>query len=294
MLPEHMPYFCGPRIHHKSNDDESCPHNPSITDDLLTPDTNAAALITAIITSRDVGSTSLLVHPVSFGTFTTPLIASTSASPSHQLYNAKFPLLAHSIARFKWAAYGFNSGHFMSTINKRNLPFNIVLACDPFAYGRALFHNIARCTEVLDGAGALLDHIWVSGQTYPINGYIIHSHRYQASTSSTAFWTLQALIVDNLFLLRKLRLFVAFVHLDHDGCSVTKFVWQLHDGGWIITRTECSFPDYGNSVMGLTSVVIGVHTSTQSKVEPLLFKTPPTCRLLTLASFIWPAFDKPD
>jgi hypothetical protein len=105
---------------------------------------------------------------------------------------------------------------------------------------------------------------------------------------------LQASIVDNLFHLCKLRLFVAFVHPDHDGRSVTKFVRQLHNGGWIITRTECSFPDYGNLVVGLTSVVIGVHTSTQSKVKPLLFKMPPTRRPLTLTSFIWPAFDKPD
>jgi hypothetical protein len=159
MLPEHMPYFRGPRVHHKPNENEPHPHDSPVTNNPPTTDSNAAALLTSIITSRDVGSTSLSIRPVSFGTFDKQPTASTSTSFSHVLYNSDLPILAHSIARFKWAAYGFNSGHFVSTITKRNLPFDIVLACDPFAYGRALFHDIARCTNVFDGASALLNHI---------------------------------------------------------------------------------------------------------------------------------------
>jgi hypothetical protein len=165
---------------------------------------------------------------------------------------------------------------------------------NPFAYGRALFHEVARCSDVFDGANALLDHIRASGQSYSIDGYLIHSHRYLASESTTVFWTLQASIVENLFNLRRLRIFVAFVHPDHDGRSVSKFVRQLHIGGWVITRTDALFPDFGDSVVGTVSVIIGIHTSTQSKVDPLLFQTPPTRRPLTLASFIWPAFNKPE
>ncbi len=72
----------------------------------------------------------------------------------------------------------------------------------------------------------------------------------------------------------------------------TKFVHQLYPGGWVISCTTCLFPDYGDSVVGNATVIVGVHDSTQSKVEPLLFKTPPSCHPFTLSSFIWPPFNK--
>jgi hypothetical protein len=106
--------------------------------------------------------------------------------------------------RFRWAVYGFNSGHFISTIEQRNLPFLIVLACDPCAHGRALFNEVVKRPNVLHGAGALLNHIRALGDTSPIDGYIIHSHCYQSSEPSMAFWSLQASIIENLFTIRKL------------------------------------------------------------------------------------------
>ncbi len=39
-------------------------------------------------------------------------------------------------------------------------------------------------------------------------------------------------------------------------------------------------------------VLIGIHNSTQSKVDPLMFKMPPTRRPCPLSSFIWQLFDK--
>jgi hypothetical protein len=35
--------------------------------------------------------------------------------------------------------YGFNSGHFISSIWSLGLPFNITLSADPFVNGRSLF-----------------------------------------------------------------------------------------------------------------------------------------------------------
>ncbi len=55
---------------------------------------------------------------------------------------------------------------------------------------------------------------------------------------------------------------------------------------------KCSFPDYGNSVIGTMTVVVGVHTNTQSKVNALLFWTLPTHRPLPLAAFVWQPFNK--
>jgi hypothetical protein len=103
-----------------------------------------------------------------FSTFHTPKSASMD-QPAQELYNSEFPALAYSVTRFRWAVYGFNSGHFMSTIKARNLPFSIVLACDPYAHGHPLFNEVAKCQNVLHGASALLDNIRPSGNASPID-----------------------------------------------------------------------------------------------------------------------------
>jgi hypothetical protein len=55
------------------------------------------------------------------------------------LYNSKLTRAASMLAHFDWAVYGFNSGHFLLTIKEHGYPFHVVLACDPFVNGRALF-----------------------------------------------------------------------------------------------------------------------------------------------------------
>ena len=164
MKPEHMPYYRGPRIPVKH-----CPSGTS-TDD-TTVDIDANALLTTIVTQGDCGPTSLGIHPFHVGTFNTIPPAQTRRN-----YNAEFPALAYCATMFSWAIYGFNSGHFVSTIEGRNLPFRIVLGCDPFEYGRSLFGEFAKCPIVLPSAASLLDHIRGSGNQGHIDGYIIHSH----------------------------------------------------------------------------------------------------------------------
>ena len=89
-------------------------------------------------------------------------------------------------------------------------------------------------------------------------------------------------------------LFVAFVYPDHDKHSITKFVTRLHPQGWIILKSVCSFPDYVDLAIGTCSVLIGIHNSTQSKVEPLLFWMPPTWHPLLLSLFICQPFNVSD
>ncbi len=249
--------------------------------------------MTQIVTLGKLGFTSLSHRPIRFGTF------SSSDAPDTKpilrvFYNSELPAIAYSASHFPWAVYGFNSGHFVSTIEQRNLPFSIILACDPYAHGRALFHEVAKCLTVLPSTGTLLDHIRASGNASPINGDLIHSHRYQSSKPTTTFWLLQASVVEQLYAIRKLHLFIAFIHPDHDGCSVTKFVTRLHPQSWIISKLVCSFPNYGDLVVGTCSVLIGNHNCTQLKVEPLLFCMPPTWRSLSLSSFIWQPFNVSD
>ena len=201
------------------------------------------------------------------------------------------PALAYRASHFIWALYGFNSGHFPSTIVKRNLPFRVVLACDPWESNQALLHEFVHCPTILPSASALLDHIRASGDQGPIDGYLIHSHRYQNSEPATAFWSIQASIITQLRIIRRLNLFVAFVHPDHDGRLVSKFVKTLTLSGWVISSTKISFPDLGDSIIGTTNILVGIHDSTQSKVEALSFRTPPSPRPLPLAAFIWEPFN---
>jgi hypothetical protein len=95
-----------------------------------------------------------------------------------------------------------------------------------------------------------------------------------------------------LWIIQQLNLFVAFVHPDHDGRPVFKFSSQLKSSGWVLSMTKCFFPDFGNSITGRALLIVGVHDSTQSKVEPVLFRIPPSPRPLPLAAFIWQQFNK--
>ena len=104
---------------------------------------------------------------------------------------------------FSWAVYGFNSGHFLLAISKRNLPFSVVLACDPFEYSHTLFHKFSACPTVLPSVGALLDHILASGEQVLLDGYLIHSHCYQTNEPAMAFWGIHASIVIQLWLIWK-------------------------------------------------------------------------------------------
>jgi hypothetical protein len=245
--------------------------------------------MTTILTQGDIGHTSLSIRPFQVGTFN-----SMPLGPSGANYNSDIPALAYRATTFSWAVCGFNSGHFASTVEKWNLPFQVVLACDPFEYGCALFHEFVCCPTVLHSATSLLDHIRGSGDQGHIHGYLIHSHRYQSSEPTSIFWGLQASIVQQLQLIRHLRLFVAFVHLDHDSRSVSKFISNLTSCGWVLSTTKCTFPDLGDSVVGILSIIVGIHDSTQSKVAPLEFRFPPSPKPLPLAAYIWTPFDKRD
>jgi hypothetical protein len=129
-LPEHMPYYRGPRIVAAPND--ALP--PAASND------TTAAFTMAAITSSDP-TTPLSNHPIRFGEFQSS-IHNAMEMDSRQLYNSEYPVFAFRASQFVWAVYCFNSGHFASTISKRNLPFSISLACDPFAYGHALFNSL--------------------------------------------------------------------------------------------------------------------------------------------------------
>ncbi len=159
-----------------------------------------------------------------------------------------------------------------------NLPFNVVLACDPFANGCTLFQEFTHCPTILSGAPALLDHARGSGVTSQLMGYIIHSHCYTSHKPTSCFWELQASIVTQLCLIHLLAIVVAFVHPDHNGRAVSLgFVSRLRRDGWLFSNSAIHYPNYGDSVTGSCCLLVGVHSNTKATCAPIEFKMPPAC-----------------
>jgi hypothetical protein len=199
------------------------------------------------------------------------------------------------LAHFDWAIYGFNSGHFWSTIQERGLPFRVVLACNPFVHGRALLHELLRCKIITNSAPALLDHIRDSGMTMKLMGYLIHSHCYSSLEPTSRFWEVQCNIVRQLQIIWLLLIIIAFVHPDHDCRAVSQsFVCRLSAEGWVITDIPIFFPNFGDSLAGHCWLIVAVHTNTETKCEAFALITPPSVPPWLVASFILAPFNTPE
>ena len=144
------------------------------------------------------------------------------------------------------------------------MPFRVVLACNLYSNGRALFWSMTLCKHVLDGVSLVLDHIWCSGITSKLTGYIIHLQQQSSTEPTKQFWDIQSQIVTQLRITRALLLVVAFVHPDHDNRAVSlTFGKTLASDRWIITNTNVLYHDYGNSIVGSCWLLIAVHSNTK-------------------------------
>jgi hypothetical protein len=270
-----MPYYRGPQIKHPV---EPC------ADDIDHQNTLAATAVNFTSVNSIIS-----IQPVQFGTFANPAPV---MPDKHHNYNDEFPVFALSVTWVNWAVYSFNSGHFALSISTRNLPFHVILACNPFVYRCTLFKEFTKCPCILSSANVLLDHIRGSSDQSPIDGYMIHSHWFQSSEPTTTFWSLQTSIVTQLHIIRLLSLFVAFVHPDHDGRSVSRFVSNLSKTGWVTSSTKLEFSSFGDSIVGTTTMIVGVHNSTESTVNKFHLRILPSTPPRRLQSFLWNSFNK--
>jgi hypothetical protein len=195
---------------------------------------------------------------------------------------------------FDWAVYSFSNGHFTSTMESRNLPFMIHLACDPTEQGQSLFHKFASSTTVFSSGNNLLNHIPASGDQSVISGYLINSYRFQTSEVTTLFWKLQLSIITQLHLIQSLSVIVAIVIPDHEGHSIQTVTKGLKAAHWKVTSREVSYSDIGNSVTGSCSVITAVHSSCASNVDQIILKTPPRTTPRPISAFIWEPFNRPE
>jgi hypothetical protein len=164
MLPENQPYYWPPRNPPRVDDSPSAAAIQ--LQDIFPADPSANKIVPLLgggfPNADGTGMRNLSNWPVSFGEYSsksTPIISTTICS----LYNSDLNATAQSLSCFDWAVYGFNSGHFISSICLLGLPFAIVLASDKYANSRSLFIELSACTgPILGGCRALLDHIKAS------------------------------------------------------------------------------------------------------------------------------------
>jgi hypothetical protein len=278
MQPENMPYYRGPRITMPPADRD---------------DTTNAALCQAIYSSVMIDNCFRLCHvlhvSVEFGNFKQALPPTARA-----LHNNEFPCYAQQVLQFSWAVYSFHGGHFASTIQSQNLPFCVQLACNPYESGRSLFQEFTSCRHIFSSATNLLNHIQASGDTSVINGYLIHSPRFQMSEMTTAFWQVQAAIISQLCLIRLLLMIIAMIHPDRNGRSIKTFSSNLRSNRWVISSTNVFYLDLGNTIAGSCHLIIAIHSSCAATVTLLLLKWPPLVPIRPLGEFIWEPFNRPE
>ena len=173
------------------------------------------------------------------------------------------------------------------------MPFCVVLACDPYANGRALLKEVSLCPTILSGAPALLDHILAAGVISLMTGYLIHSHRCISTEPTHRFWDMQAQVVTQLWIIRALTMVVAFVHPDHDCHAIgINFTQHLRSDGWVLSNTKILFPSFEDSVSGSCWLIVAIHSNAGTDCRAFEIKTPPQIKPKPIARYIWGAIQQ--
>ncbi len=176
------------------------------------------------------------------------------------LYNSKFPTLAYQSTYFAWAVYGFNSGHFPSTISKQNLLFWIILAViptRPTAHSfRSLYHlvlqfyqaqHLSLITFVDQATSGRLTGIWFIPIVIRRVSLPPHFGPSKHQSWHSFGW------YDN---------WICLWHLSTPTMMANpfpSFFSQLKYSGWVLSTTKCFFPDLGDSITGTALLIVGVH-----------------------------------
>ena len=113
MQPQHMPHYRGPRIKgRKVQADEPV-------------DTSAMEIIETMHTNQMSGPQHLSIIPVHVERYNDYTRSETLDKNAKEPYHLPLLVAASRVTKFNWAVYSFNSGHFISTVDSRQLPFLI-------------------------------------------------------------------------------------------------------------------------------------------------------------------------
>jgi hypothetical protein len=128
MKSKNMPYYRGPHIIRPSNTDNYSNAN------------HCQAIISTVMVDNCHGLCHLSNIPVRVGDF-----SRITPSTFRSLNNNEFPCYALQVLQFSWAVYSVQGEHLALTIQSRNLPFHVKMACNPFESGRSLFQEFTQC-----------------------------------------------------------------------------------------------------------------------------------------------------
>ena len=208
------------------------------------------------------------------------------------LYNNDTPLLASELSSFAWAIYGFNSGHFVSSLLASSVASEVVLAVDTRLSGQALFKEFTNCPVILDSAIKLLERINLSTATTTIHGYLIHAHRFLHHDTQHWFWKTQSQLIKALQTKRRLQVFVAHLHIDCNEMYVEVFVRSVTRSGGVISSHHVYYPNFGDSVADEATFLIGNQRTTTAKPSAIMLPTPPAISSKCLADHIYLPFNQ--
>ncbi len=288
MKPENMPYYRGPRFTGHDEASEADAPSESPPEAAKGHALYCKLIYSAMFDSNCHGLSHLAHIPVQFGHFDHVAPANSFVSSNYEL-----PAAANQIMNFNWAVYSFGGGHFLLTIPSRNLPFHVMLACDQYDYGRALFSEFASNATVLWSSADLLHHLCSSRENGQIHGYLIHSFRFRDSETAIKFWQVQATIIAQLRSLRNLQVVIAVIISDHDGRCICSFRRTLENAGWILSSHDgVSFLGMGDSVAGSCDLLLGVHSACMPTVDPIELKMPPPVPPRPIAQYLWEPFNR--
>eukprot|EP00984_Skeletonema_dohrnii_P006306 scaffold2258_cov84-Skeletonema_dohrnii-CCMP3373.AAC.7 len=303
MLPENMPGYRRPRITPSATVPEPPINHGTLLSGILLGETFPQPFDEETFSVSMDGSSDLLhecqnnelmirsIHhcAVAFSALDVP--PTTAHLP--QFHNHHLPVIAHSLVTFKWALYGFNSGHFFHISRAHAIPFDVVLAADSTAQGRALLKSIGGCDNVLNGAKELHSYVASSKASSPVNGYMIHSRHISSRRNVIIFWSTHLKIIEQLASKRHLSHVVIQIHPSTDTNIVKKFLLQLQKlgSGWHVTQIDAYCPNFGDSVASSITFAVAINKSTSSNVSAHTFAHPPTVTPKPLSAFVHEPFN---
>ena len=157
-----------------------------------------------------------------------------------------------------------------------------------------MFAKFEPSARIFSSGNELLHHIWASGETSMIHGYLINFYRFLTREVTSAFWKQQLAIITQLRLIRLLSLIIAVVIPDHDGHSVKAFIRGLKTAHWKVSSCNTSYVKMGDTVVDSCTIITAVHSSAALVAKPLSLQTPPLVQAKPIASYLWEPLNKPE
>jgi hypothetical protein len=87
---------------------------------------------------------------------------------------------------------------------------------------------------------------------------------------------------------------VAIVIPYHDGRTVKSFVRGLSTAHLMVSPWDILYTEISDSIVDSCRIIIAIHSSSASVVEPLILKAPPEVHSRPIASYLWEPFNRPE